>query len=91
MNAFSSSACRRASAIVGAGYIGMEFASIFAGLGVKVSVIHRGNQILRDFDGDLRDGLSETMRKHGIDIRIDTEIAASTRKATAIVCISSGR
>jgi glutathione reductase (NADPH) len=60
-------------AIVGAGYIGMEFASIFAGLGVKASVIHRGNQILRDFDGDLRDALAEAMRKRGIDIRIDTE------------------
>lgn len=63
-------------AIVGAGYIGMEFASIFAGLGVKVSVLVRGNQVLRDFDGDLRDGLSEAMRKHGVDIRVDTEIAS---------------
>jgi glutathione reductase (NADPH) len=61
-------------AIVGAGYIGMEFASIFAGLGVKVSVIHRGEQILRDFDGDLRDGLAETMRRHGVDIRVNTEL-----------------
>jgi glutathione reductase (NADPH) len=62
-------------AIVGAGYIGMEFASIFSGLGVKVSVIHRGNQILRDFDGDLRDMLADAMRKRGIDIRIDTDVA----------------
>jgi glutathione reductase (NADPH) len=62
-------------AIVGAGYIGMEFASIFAGMGVKVTVLHRGNQILRDFDGDLRDMLAEALRKRGIDIRIDTEIA----------------
>ena len=61
-------------AIVGAGYIGMEFASIFAGLGVKVSVIHRGDQILRHFDNDLRDGLAEAMRKRGIDIRINTDI-----------------
>jgi glutathione reductase (NADPH) len=68
-------------AIIGAGYIGMEFASIFAGLGVKVSVIHRGNQILRDFDGDLRDALAETMRKCGIDIRIDTETARIDKEA----------
>jgi glutathione reductase (NADPH) len=61
-------------AIVGAGYIGMEFASIFAGLGVKVTVVHRGDQILRDFDGDLRDGLAEAMRRHGIDIRVNTEL-----------------
>jgi glutathione reductase (NADPH) len=61
--------------IVGAGYIGMEFASIFAGLGVKVTVLHRGDQVLRNFDADLRDGLAEAMRKRGIDIRINTDIA----------------
>ncbi len=63
-------------AIVGAGYIGVEFASIFAGLGVKVTIVHRGNQILRDFDGDLRDLLAASMRARGIDIRIDTEVAS---------------
>ena len=62
-------------AIIGAGYIGVEFASIFAGFGVKVTMIHRGNQILRDFDNELRDMLAEGMRKHGIDIRIDTDVA----------------
>ena len=36
--------------IIGAGYIGMEFASIFKGLGVAVTVLYRGDQILRDFD-----------------------------------------
>ena len=62
-------------AIVGAGYIGMEFASIFAGLGVHVTVLHRGDQVLRNFDADLREGLAEAMRKRGIDIRINTETA----------------
>jgi len=60
--------------IVGAGYIGMEFASIFAGLGVHVTVLHRGDQVLRNFDMDLRDGLAEAMRRRGIDIRINTDI-----------------
>ena len=67
--------------IVGAGYIGMEFASIFAGLGVKVTVLHRGDQVLRNFDADLRDGLAESMRKHGIDIRINTDIARIEKEA----------
>ncbi|MEX1060164.1 MAG: glutathione-disulfide reductase, partial [Methyloceanibacter sp.] len=62
--------------IVGAGYISMEFASIFAGLGVAVTVLYRGDQILRDFDMDLRDGLAEAMRNRGIDLRMDTEIAS---------------
>ncbi len=67
--------------IVGAGYIGMEFASIFAGLGVKVTVLHRGDQVLRNFDAELRDGLAEAMRKRGIDIRIDTDIARIDKEA----------
>ncbi len=60
--------------IVGAGYIGMEFASIFAGLGVAVTVLHRGEQILRDFDNDLRDGLAEAMRDRGVDLRMNANI-----------------
>lgn len=63
-------------AIIGAGYIGMEFASIFSGLGVAVTVLHRGDQILRDFDGDLRDGLAEAMRDRGVDLRMNANIAA---------------
>jgi glutathione reductase (NADPH) len=67
--------------IVGAGYIGMEFASIFAGLGVGVTVLHRGDQVLRNFDADLRDGLARAMRKHGIDIRINTEITRINKES----------
>ena len=66
-------------AIVGAGYIGMEFASIFAGLGVTVTVLHRGDQILRDFDDDLRDGLATAMRDRGVGLRMNT-VAASIEK-----------
>ena len=62
-------------AIIGAGYIGMEFASIFSGLGVAVTVLHRGDQILRDFDNDLRDGLAEAMRDRGVDLRMNANIA----------------
>ena len=63
-------------AIIGAGYIGMEFASIFAGLGVAVTVLYRGDQVLRDFDMDLRDGLAEAMRDRGVDLRMNTDIAS---------------
>ena len=61
--------------IIGAGYIGMEFASIFTGLGVAVTVLHRGDQILRDFDVDLRDGLAEAMRDRGVDLRMNANVA----------------
>ncbi len=62
--------------IIGAGYIGMEFASIFAGLGVSVTVLYRGEQVLRGFDMDLRDGVAEAMRDHGIDFRMNTNVAS---------------
>jgi glutathione reductase (NADPH) len=62
-------------AIIGAGYIGMEFASIFSGLGVAVTVLYRGDQVLRDFDDDLRDGVAEAMRDRGVDLRMNANIA----------------
>lgn len=60
--------------IIGAGYIAVEFAGIFNSLGVRTTIIHRGNQILRGFDHDLRDGLAEEMRKKGVDIRIEASV-----------------
>ncbi len=66
--------------IIGAGYISMEFASIFNGLGVKVTVLYRGDQVLREFDMDLRDGLAEAMRNRGVDLRMDTEVAAIAKE-----------
>jgi glutathione reductase (NADPH) len=62
--------------ILGAGYIGMEFASIFAGLGVEVTVIHRGDQILRGFDMDLCDTVAEALRDRGVDLRTCTNITS---------------
>ena len=56
----------RSIAIIGGGYIGVEFASIFHGLGVDVTLIYRGEQLLRGFDDDLRNGLSEAMQTKGI-------------------------
>ena len=54
----------------------MEFASICAGLGVSVTVLYRGDQVLRGFDMDLRDGVAEAMRDRGIDLRMNTQVAS---------------
>jgi glutathione reductase (NADPH) len=54
--------------IVGGGYIGVEFASIFNGLGSQVTLISRGHRILRGFDEDIRNEVQEGMEKHGIRI-----------------------
>ena len=65
-------------AIVGGGYIALEFATIFAGLGVKVTVLYRGPQILRGFDHDIQDALAEELNKRGIDIRCNTQVVSVT-------------
>ena len=57
--------------IAGGGYIAVEFANIFHGLGAEVTLVYRGTEILRGFDADLRRMLHETMEAKGI--RIVTE------------------
>ncbi|HEY8595168.1 MAG TPA: glutathione-disulfide reductase [Devosiaceae bacterium] len=54
--------------IEGGGYIAVEFATIFAGLGVKTTLVYRGDRILRGFDGDLREGLETGLRARGIEL-----------------------
>ncbi len=71
-------------AILGAGYIGLEFAGIFNALGVDVTVIYRGDQILRGWDDDLRDLLAESLRAQGIDIRVNTNIEAIEKEGEGL-------
>ncbi len=54
--------------IQGGGYIAVEFASIFNGLGSEVTLVYRGDNILRGFDEDLRTHLRAEMEKRGIKI-----------------------
>jgi len=54
--------------IQGGGYIALEFAGIFAGFGSDVTVIYRGDNILRGFDEDVRTHLRSEMEKQGITI-----------------------
>ena len=54
--------------IAGGGYIAVEFAGIFNGLGVETTLLYRGEEILRGFDDDLRAGLHAEMVKRGIDV-----------------------
>jgi glutathione reductase (NADPH) len=54
--------------IQGGGYIALEFACIFAGLGSDVTVVYRGGNILRGFDEDVRNHLRAEMEKDGITI-----------------------
>ncbi len=77
--------------IVGAGYIAVEFASIFNGLGSQVTQLYRGEQILRGFDDDMREGLAEEMGKRGVDIRLGAQVSEITPDGQAYsVKLSSG-
>jgi glutathione reductase (NADPH) len=62
-------------AIVGGGYIGVEFACILQGLGVDVTLIYRGEKILRGFDEDLRSGLMAAMEARGIRLMLNKYLA----------------
>ncbi len=60
--------------IVGGGYIASEFASIFNGLGAKVTQLYRGEQILRGFDDDIRHFAAAEIAKAGVDLRLNTDV-----------------
>ncbi|SDE03126.1 glutathione-disulfide reductase [Kordiimonas lacus] len=60
--------------IVGGGYIAVEFAGIFHGMGSEVIQLYRSEQILRGFDDDLRNRLADEMRKKGVDLRTNINV-----------------
>ena len=62
--------------IQGGGYIAVEFACIFAGLGSEVTLVYRGENILRGFDDDVREHLRNEMRKRGITVNCGHTVAA---------------
>jgi glutathione reductase (NADPH) len=70
--------------IVGGGYIGVEFAGIFSGLGVETVLVCRGEQILRGFDDEIRNHLAGEMKKKGIEIRTRTDVARIERSGDGV-------
>ncbi|MDI1345215.1 MAG: glutathione-disulfide reductase [Pseudolabrys sp.] len=62
--------------IQGGGYIAVEFACIFAGLGSEVTLVYRGENILRGFDDDVREHLCSEMRSRGITITCGHTVTA---------------
>ena len=57
--------------IVGGGYIGLEFASMYASFGSKVTVLEGGNKFIAREDRDIADAVKETLEKKGIEIRLN--------------------
>lgn len=61
--------------VVGGGYIAVEFAGIFQGLGADTTLLYRGDLFLRGFDGSVRTHLKEELEKRGLDLQFNADIA----------------
>jgi glutathione reductase (NADPH) len=82
--AFHLKALPKSIAVVGGGYIALEFAHIFHGLGSEVTLIYRGAKVLRGFDEDLRDALQDSMRKKGMRLILETMFASCARTGSGV-------
>jgi glutathione reductase (NADPH) len=71
--------------IEGGGYVAVEFATIFAGLGVATTIVYRGEQVLRGFDHDMREGLEAGLQTRGIRLIYQTRIEALRQAGDDIV------
>lgn len=60
--------------VVGGGYIAVEFAGIFAGLGVETVLSYRGPQILKEFDREIVDQLVVEMARKGVEVRLNHKL-----------------
>lgn len=69
--------------VVGGGYIAVEFAGIFNGLGAETVQLYRGELFLRGFDDDARSFLADEVRKKGVDLRFNTDITSIEKTAGA--------
>jgi glutathione reductase (NADPH) len=91
--------------VVGGGYIACEFASIFQGLGAQVTLLHRGEQVLRGFDDEVRGFVAGELRKAGLDLRlhcrvqslhaaadgVQVQLHGGERLAADLVLLATGR
>jgi glutathione reductase (NADPH) len=79
--------------IQGGGYIAVEFACIFAGLGSRVTLVYRGENILRGFDDDVRIHVRNEMQGRGIEVILGALITGIDRQADGrcAATLTSGR
>jgi glutathione reductase (NADPH) len=76
--------------IAGGGYIAVEFAGIFAGLGVDTTLVYRGPNILRGFDDDIRSHVTEEMKKRGVKVMLGCQHQSIEKTATGYVSHMDG-
>lgn len=78
-------------AVLGGGYIGVEFAHIFAGLGSQVTLVHRDTHVLRGFDPDVRELVTKGLTAHGIDVIACNQAVTSTATGTILTVRAGDR
>ncbi len=71
--------------IVGGSYIALEIASLFAGFGADTTVVHRGRQVLRGFDDEVRRELCSALERRGVTVMIEEELASIVRAERGLV------
>lgn len=75
----------RQIAMIGGGYISMEFAHVAARAGAQVRILHQGSKPLEPFDPDLVERLVEATQKLGIDLQVNTEVKGIKKQADRLV------
>jgi len=77
--------------IVGGGYVALEFANIFHGLGAETRIVHRGDRMLRGFDDDLRAHLHIESERAGIRLTMKTTLTKLEKSGDGLrVTLSTG-
>ncbi len=77
--------------IVGGGYVALEFANIFHGLGAETRIVHRGDRMLRGFDDDLRAHLHIETERAGVKLTMKTTLTKIEKAGGALrVTLSTG-
>ena len=74
--------------VVGGGYIALEFASIFHGLGVQTTLSYRGKRLLRGFDGEIGQRIGEEMQAKGVKLHFGAEPSAIAKRADGSLAVT---
>jgi glutathione reductase (NADPH) len=84
-DAFHLARLPKSMVIVGGGYIAVEFACIFHGLGVDVTLVYRGPNILRGFDDDVRSHLADELNKKGVKVLLSCRHQRIEKRADGVL------
>ena len=84
-DAFYLDAFPKRAVIIGGGYIAVEFAGIFTGLGAETTLLYRGPLFLRGFDGGVREFVAGELREKGVALRFDTQVGSVEKTAGGLL------